>query len=73
MQRKEDESFEMYKIRRAASNFAVKQINAKTKGGKGNNRDNRLYKGVMVASYGEVLRAHFAKKRLELINQRKGK
>lgn len=66
MQRKENESFEAYKVRRAVANAAVKEINKATRnGGKENTRANRQGKGVVAYSYGNTLRAHFAKKRLE--------
>lgn len=72
MQRKPDESFEDYKIRRKAANEAVKNINAASKGGKQPNpRVNRPNKGKVWASYGAGLRAHFAKKALEKIKAKK--
>lgn len=71
MQRKENESFEAYKVRRAAANVAVKEINkAARNGGKENTRANRPGKGVVAYSYGNTLRAHFAKKRLEEIDSK---
>lgn len=74
MQRNENESFEDYKARRKASNQAVKDINKATRNaGKENPRANRPSKGVVAYSYGNMLRAHFAKKRLEEINKRRSK
>lgn len=73
MERKENESFEEYKLRRSISNQKVKDINKDSKGGKANTRSNRPGKGIVAYSYGNMLRAHFAAKRLELITQRKGK
>jgi hypothetical protein len=68
MQRNENESFSDYKARRAIANEAVKNINIATKNaGKTNTRANRVNKGVVAYSYGNLLRAAFAKKALEKI------
>jgi hypothetical protein len=66
MERLADESFEDYKKRRAASNAAVKSINAHTKGGNLNTRANRLGIGI----YGKALMAHFAKLNLIKLGQK---
>ncbi len=73
MQRKENESFEDYKARRAISNKAVKDINKDSRGGKEDTRANRPGKGIVAYSYGNLLRSHFAVRRLEEIKQRKEK
>lgn len=75
MKRKENESFEEYKARRAASNLAVKQINKDSRGGNRTSREiaraNATYLGNKTYSYGELLRSHFARKTLEIIKAKK--
>lgn len=66
MQRNPEESFEAYKARRAISNQAVKDINKECRnGGTVNSRANRPGKGVKSTSYGELIRSHFALKRVK--------
>jgi hypothetical protein len=66
MQRKENESFEADKARRAVANTATKNINAKTKGGNvGNRAELRQHqraegKGKIKGTYGQSLMAKFA-------------
>lgn len=71
MQRKENESFDAYKVRRAAANFAVTQINRLAKSGRGpsarqNLREHQSFstgikgmKSSNFTSYGATLKAHF--------------
>ncbi len=64
--RNENESFEAYKARRADMNAKTKALNAASRnGGKLNTRANRPGKGIVAYSYGNMIRAHFAKKRRE--------
>lgn len=67
MERKPEESFEEYKVRRAAANKAVKNINANSKGGKKNTRADRP----RTVSYAENLRSYFASNALRKLKDKK--
>lgn len=67
MQRKENESFAAYKIRRAAANLAVRRLNWESKGGTANARASRLGKGKGL--FARTLAAHFAKQALKRLQR----
>ncbi|NHZ94617.1 hypothetical protein [Massilia sp. CCM 8734] len=65
MQRKENESFAAYKIRRAAANLAVKRLNWESKGDTTNVRASRPGKGM----FARALSDHFAKAALKRLQR----
>ena len=71
--RKENESFEDYKARQKLEAKAVKDINKDSRSAKGqpSPRSNRPGKGIIALSYGNMLRAHFAKQAKEKLNAKK--
>jgi hypothetical protein len=70
MERKPNETFAEYKVRRAAANLAVKRINHDAKSGGSVSTRAHLRKlkrdagkGAITGTYGKTLAAHFAKQR----------
>lgn len=63
MQRKPDESFATYKVRRAAANLTVKRLNSRAKSGPIGTREQLRAHQTGGGTHGKNLMAHFARLR----------